>query len=197
MSFSIPYIFKNGVRKKREYAATQQCLQKHPPSSMSSSSSSSGMSNGEGKEPSSYPTLVSMIQSKTGNSPNPSPTSSTSSRSRPTSIAACPSVLPEPEELEENRFYRYIRSHFNLIFSRSLVVCIPHSKSLEGLVLTKDFIGKDWAMRSVYLFQQASLKVNVHRDTFLQPVTVLSRTISSSQRKGHINWATYHKHRLR
>lgn len=141
MSFSIPYIFKNGVRKKRDYAANQQCHQKQPPSSMSSSSSSSGVSSGEGKEPS-YPTLVSMIQSKTANSPNPSPTSSTSSRSRPTSIAAYPSVLPEPEELEDNRFYRYIRSHFNLIFSRSSVVCIPHSKSLEGLVLTKDFIGK-------------------------------------------------------
>ncbi|KAI9275677.1 hypothetical protein BDA99DRAFT_431388 [Phascolomyces articulosus] len=81
-----------------------------------------------------------MVQAKAAASPNPSPSSSTSSRSRPTSIAHPPTVPLEPEELEENRFYRYIRSHFNLIFSRSSVVCIPHSRSLEGLILTKDFI---------------------------------------------------------
>ncbi|KAI8374437.1 uncharacterized protein BYT42DRAFT_499678 [Radiomyces spectabilis] len=46
----------------------------------------------------------------------------------------------EEEELDDNRFYRYMRSHFNQIFIRSYVVCIPHSRSLEGMVLTKDFI---------------------------------------------------------
>ncbi|ORZ24640.1 hypothetical protein BCR42DRAFT_317472 [Absidia repens] len=79
-----------------------------------------------------------MVQQKT--SPNPSPTSSTSSHSRPTSIISSQPLPLVPEELEDNSFYVYLRSHFNTIFTRSAVVCIPHSRSLEGLVLTKDFI---------------------------------------------------------
>ncbi|KAI9499449.1 hypothetical protein BDB00DRAFT_752895 [Zychaea mexicana] len=97
-----------------------------------------------------------MVQAKAAASPNPSPSSSTSSRSRPTSIAAHPpAIVPlEPEELEDNRFYRYIRSHFNLIFSRSTVVCVPHSRSLEGLILTKDFIETHCYNTSPYYKEQ-------------------------------------------
>ncbi|KAI8083078.1 uncharacterized protein BX664DRAFT_268143 [Halteromyces radiatus] len=78
-----------------------------------------------------------MVQAKT--SPDPSPTSSSSSRTRPISVPLSSPPLA-PEELEDNSFYIYLRSHFNTIFTRSIVVCIPHSRSLEGLVLTKDFI---------------------------------------------------------
>ncbi|KAI9313780.1 hypothetical protein BX666DRAFT_1863637 [Dichotomocladium elegans] len=81
-----------------------------------------------------------MTQARGGVSQNPSPTSSITSRSRPTSIGPHLTTPLEPEELENNRFYRYNRMHFNLIFSRSSVVCVPHSRSLEGLILTKDFI---------------------------------------------------------
>ncbi|KAI8338739.1 hypothetical protein BC941DRAFT_350996 [Chlamydoabsidia padenii] len=100
-----------------------------------------------------------MVQSKT--SPNPSPTSSTSSRSRPASITLSTPPLG-PEEVDENSCYLYIRSHFNTIFIRSTVVCIPHSRSLEGLVLTKDFVETHCYNRSPYYqgqYQAANGKV--------------------------------------
>ncbi|KAI9484257.1 MAG: hypothetical protein EXX96DRAFT_633416, partial [Benjaminiella poitrasii] len=46
----------------------------------------------------------------------------------------------EPEEMDENFFYMHIMTHFHSLFCESSVVCIPHSKSIEGLVLTKDII---------------------------------------------------------
>ncbi|KAI7865412.1 hypothetical protein BDF14DRAFT_1824849 [Spinellus fusiger] len=116
MSFAFPFFLKNGVKKKRDYVEQQNINNREQV----------------------YPTLASMIQSR--QSPDPSPTSS--SRSHPITVTppSAPAYPLEPEELEDNRFYQYIRSHFNQIFSRSSVVCIPHSRSLEGLVLTKDFI---------------------------------------------------------
>ena len=143
MSFAIPYLFRNSVKKKRENVGHQQAQT----ASLGTSCGIGGGNIATTHEPS-YPTLVSMIQAKAAASPSPSPSSSTSSRSRPTSIAHLPAVALEAEELEDNRFYRYIRSHFNLIFSRSMVVCVPHSRSLDGLILTKDFIGRS----SFFLF---------------------------------------------
>lgn len=149
MSFGFPYLFKSGIRKKREFGSQHSQLPHHPPppsqlpsgiQQQQHSHSNKTSSSSSSSDRDHYPTLVSMIQAKTAasSSPNPSPSSSsTSSRSRPTSIA----VPMEPEELDDNRCYRYIRSHFNLIFTRSAVVCIPHSRSVDGMILTKDFVG--------------------------------------------------------
>lgn len=149
MSFAIPYLFRSSVKKKRDNVTTHQSLQSTPPvtsgilPTTTVDSSSSGISSDSDSRDQPYPTLVAMTQSRgTPCSQNPSPTSSTTSRSRPTSLVAHPTMSLEPEELDENRFYRYIRSHFNLVFSRSTVVCIPHSRAVEGMILTKDFIGK-------------------------------------------------------
>lgn len=48
----------------------------------------------------------------------------------------------EPEEIDENFFYRHIVTHFHSLYCDSAIICIPHSRSIEGLVLTKDIIGK-------------------------------------------------------
>ena len=155
MSFAIPYLFRNSVKKKREHIAHQHSQLSsttfgivgcsHGSNNASNQHNNTNIEhstiNNREQQQQTYPTLISMVQAKAAASPDPSPSSSTSSRSRSASIAHPPTVPLEPEELEHNRFYRYIRSHFNLIFSRSSVVCVPHSRSLEGLILTKDFIG--------------------------------------------------------
>jgi hypothetical protein len=48
----------------------------------------------------------------------------------------------DAEEIDENFFYKHIITHFHSLFCDSAVVCIPHSKSIQGLVITKDIIGK-------------------------------------------------------
>ncbi|KAL0098000.1 hypothetical protein J3Q64DRAFT_1631497 [Phycomyces blakesleeanus] len=90
-----------------------------------------------------------MIQSRA--SPDPSPTSSSHPHPAQTVTQIPSTQYPlEPEELEDNCFYQYIRSHFNQIFAHSTVVCVPHSRSLEGLVLTKDFIESHSFIASPY-----------------------------------------------
>lgn len=80
-----------------------------------------------------------MVQQQT--SLNLTPASSTPAYNRPVSVS-----LPTPplvaEELGDNRFYVYLRSRFNAIFTSHSVVCIPHSSYLEDRYLTKAFIGK-------------------------------------------------------
>lgn len=72
---------------------------------------------------STYPTLSSLIQKTNANE---------------TTI-----IDPlEPEEIDENFFYKHMMTHFHSLFCESAIVCIPHSKSIEGLVITKDIIGK-------------------------------------------------------
>lgn len=121
-------IFRNNVRRKREQQ--QAASNTNRPSSNAITYSRSSSNSADTKEQTTYSKLESIA--RVSASPEPSPTSSSSSRSRP--------AVLEPEELEDNCFYQYIRSHYNMNFSNSTVVCIPHSKSLEGLVLTKDFI---------------------------------------------------------
>lgn len=48
--------------------------------------------------------------------------------------------LLEAEDIDENFFYKHITTHFHSLFCESPVICIPHSRSIEGLVLTKDII---------------------------------------------------------
>ncbi|ORX46747.1 hypothetical protein DM01DRAFT_1339406 [Hesseltinella vesiculosa] len=86
-----------------------------------------------------FPTLSSIVQPK--NTPNPSPTSSSSSNSL--AIPNIPQPPPESldlEELEDNRFYTCLRSHYNSLFIRSSVVCIPHSTSLQPILISKESI---------------------------------------------------------
>lgn len=52
-----------------------------------------------------------------------------------------PDLLDE-EDIDENFFYKHITTHFHSLFCESPIICIPHSRSIEGLVLTKDIIGK-------------------------------------------------------
>jgi hypothetical protein len=48
----------------------------------------------------------------------------------------------EAEDIDENFFYKHITTHFHSLFLESTVVCIPHTRSIQGLVITKDVIGK-------------------------------------------------------
>lgn len=48
----------------------------------------------------------------------------------------------QPEEMDENFFYKHLTTQFRSLFSESNYVCIPHSKSIQGLLFTKDIIGK-------------------------------------------------------
>jgi hypothetical protein len=47
------------------------------------------------------------------------------------------------EAIDENFFYKHLLTHFHSLFCESTIVCIPHSKSIQGLVITKDIIGKN------------------------------------------------------
>ncbi|ORZ11819.1 hypothetical protein BCR42DRAFT_332462 [Absidia repens] len=62
-----------------------------------------------------------------------------SSSVRPLSVSLPTSSLV-PEELEDNRFYVYLRDHFDAIFTHSTLVCIPHSRYLEDHCLTRSFV---------------------------------------------------------
>ncbi|CAO3608733.1 unnamed protein product [Cunninghamella blakesleeana] len=141
MSFSFSLFLRNG-NKKNELPPQQQ--QQQQQSNYNSSSLREQV----------YPNLESMI------SPSSSPTSSTSSRStRPASISL---PILEPEELEDNRCYTYMRKYFNNIFIRSSVVCVPHSRSFEGLGLTKEFVESHCFNASPYYrgqYQTANGKV--------------------------------------
>lgn len=53
----------------------------------------------------------------------------------------------KPEEIDENFFYKHITTHFHSLFCDSAIVCIPHTKAIQGLVITKDIIGK----QNIYL----------------------------------------------
>lgn len=70
-----------------------------------------------------YPTLSSLIH-------------------KTTPMEEAPMDTLEPEEIDENFFYKHIVTHFHSLFCDSAIICIPHSRSIEGLVLTKDIIGK-------------------------------------------------------
>lgn len=155
MSFSFPFFMKTGNKKKQE-----ETFHSLPSSSLREQV---------------YPILTSMVQAKT--SPNPSPTSSTSSRSQPASVTL-PAPPLDPEEVEDNSFYIYLRSHFNNIFIRSMVVCIPHSRSLGGLVLTKDFIG-NWRNTNLMSCPLTYYPSLIHRNTLLQLFAILPWPISS------------------
>ncbi|KAL7327505.1 hypothetical protein PS15p_205925 [Mucor circinelloides] len=91
-----------------------------------------------------YPTLSSLIQ-KTGSS------SSSSESPSPPSSAMDPL---EPEEIDENFFYKHMMTHFHSLFCESAIVCIPHSKSIEGLVITKDIIESHCFQTSPYFCGQ-------------------------------------------
>ncbi|KAI8375058.1 hypothetical protein EDC96DRAFT_497726 [Choanephora cucurbitarum] len=60
----------------------------------------------------------------------------------------------EPEEVDENFFYKHITTHFHSLFCDSAVVCIPHSKSIQGLVITKDIIESHCFQRSPFYCNQ-------------------------------------------
>ncbi|KAL9548606.1 hypothetical protein MBANPS3_005601 [Mucor bainieri] len=114
---TLPFFQKTGVKKKK------------PVTNESSSTT--------------YPTLSSLIQ-KTGSSSssgnnNNNNSSSSSSESPSPPCSAMDSL--EPEEIDENFFYKHMMTHFHSLFCESAIVCIPHSKSIEGLVITKDIIG--------------------------------------------------------
>ncbi|KAG0738779.1 hypothetical protein G6F64_011493 [Rhizopus arrhizus] len=56
----------------------------------------------------------------------------------------------QPEEMDENFFYKHLTTQFRSLFSESNYVCIPHSKSIQGLLLTKDIIEAHCFQRSPY-----------------------------------------------
>ncbi|KAF1796744.1 hypothetical protein FB192DRAFT_1292222 [Mucor lusitanicus] len=60
----------------------------------------------------------------------------------------------EPEEIDENFFYKHMMTHFHSLFCESAIVCIPHSKSIEGLVITKDIIESHCFQTSPYFCGQ-------------------------------------------
>jgi hypothetical protein len=109
---TLPFFHKTGVKKKKELPGTT--------------------TDNTLIKDTSYPTLSSLIQ----RSSSPSPTLI---HQLPIEEAADPL---EPEDIDENFFYKHITTHFHSLFCDSAIICIPHSRSIEGLVLTKDIIGK-------------------------------------------------------
>ena len=92
----------------------------------------------------------------------------------------------EPEEIDENFFYKHMMTHFHSLFCESAIVCIPHSKSIEGLVITKDIIGKIYSFICmkrhtyfIYLFIFFSflIPVNLSRNTLFSTIPLLLWTI--------------------
>ncbi|KAI8087880.1 uncharacterized protein B0P05DRAFT_349226 [Gilbertella persicaria] len=59
-----------------------------------------------------------------------------------------------PEDIDENFFYKHITTHFHSLFCDSAIVCIPHSKSIQGLVMTKDIIESHCFQPSPYFCGQ-------------------------------------------
>lgn len=80
-----------------------------------------------------YPTLTSLIQKNEPISPILTPT---------TSSSILNNEPLEVESIDENFFYKHLTTHFHSLFCESTIVCIPHSTSIQGLVITKDIIGK-------------------------------------------------------
>ncbi|KAI8331644.1 hypothetical protein BD560DRAFT_55776 [Blakeslea trispora] len=60
----------------------------------------------------------------------------------------------KPEEVDENFFYKHITTHFHSLFCDSAIVCVPHSKSIQGLVITKDIIESHCFQRSPFYCNQ-------------------------------------------
>lgn len=95
------------------------------------------------------PTLSSLIQKSSIDEPQPPTT--------PTTQTPIPDLL-EAEDIDENFFYKHITTHFHSLFCESPVICIPHSRSIEGLVLTKDIIGKKKKKKYEIMQQNGILK---------------------------------------
>ncbi|KAI8889021.1 hypothetical protein K501DRAFT_171836 [Backusella circina FSU 941] len=60
----------------------------------------------------------------------------------------------EAEDIDENFFYKHITRHFHSLFVESTVVCIPHTRSIQGLVITKDVIESHCFQPSPYFCDQ-------------------------------------------
>lgn len=56
----------------------------------------------------------------------------------------------KPEEIDENFFYKHLTTNHFSLFSESSYICVPHSKSIQGLVLTKEIIEAHCFQRSPY-----------------------------------------------
>lgn len=122
---TLPFFHKTGVKKKKEL--------NHIISTATNNTSSL-------IKDTSYPTLSSLIQKNNNNSSSISSTSANSLTSEQQQQQQQQEVL-EPEDVDENFFYKHITTHFHSLFCNSAIICIPHSRSIEGLVLTKDIIG--------------------------------------------------------
>lgn len=73
-------------------------------------------------------------------SPSPSFLSATQ---KPNSRAPSPQASAlEAEELDENPFYLEVDQRFSYIFLRVSVLCVPHTWSIGGLEIDKDFVGE-------------------------------------------------------
>lgn len=139
-----------------------------------------------------YPTLSSLIQ-KTGSS-------NSSESPSPPSSAMDPL---EPEEIDENFFYKHMMTHFHSLFCESAIVCIPHSKSIEGLVITKDIIGNLWwcgMKRFVYWYSStcssllSSLDCNPSRISLFSNIPLLLWTIHGNETKAENHCARFSHH---
>ncbi|KAI8976969.1 hypothetical protein BDB01DRAFT_852928 [Pilobolus umbonatus] len=60
----------------------------------------------------------------------------------------------EAEDIDENFFYKHIITHFHNLFCEAAIICIPHSKSIAGLVITKDIIESHCFLSSPYYYGQ-------------------------------------------
>ena len=47
----------------------------------------------------------------------------------------------DDDDLEENIFYTVLKKEYPKIFHRVAVICVPHSRSIVGLKMSRSFIG--------------------------------------------------------
>ncbi|KAI8981881.1 hypothetical protein BDF20DRAFT_912109 [Mycotypha africana] len=126
-----------------------------------------------------YPTLSSLIQRTSAISihePISIPhvqTASSFSNAIPTTTVTTTrtttveSEEPADEDMDENFFYRHLTTHFHPLFVESSIICIPHTKSIQGLVLTKDIIESHCFLPSPYFCGQYMATKQRHKNIAL------------------------------
>ncbi|KAI7895603.1 uncharacterized protein EV154DRAFT_413065 [Mucor mucedo] len=92
----------------------------------------------------------------------------------------------EPEEIDENFFYRHIVTHFHSLYCDSAIICIPHSRSIEGLVLTKDIIETHCFQPSPYFCLQFMATKQKHKIIALDNPIITTIVGFKEERTVHI-----------
>ncbi|KAI9280398.1 hypothetical protein BY458DRAFT_500560 [Sporodiniella umbellata] len=91
-----------------------------------------------------------------------------------------------PEDIDENPFYKHITTHYMSLFSESTYICVPHSKSIRGLSLTKEIIEAHCFQRSPYFRDQLTCTRQKQKSVSLDYPVITTASGYRDKRTAHI-----------